>query len=126
MEGHETTILVDATSRGSAPGTVYTLELSLDDAGEASAFVDAHSMHPLNVLRMVRTLGGVPGRILLIGCEPAELGSEAEGKMGLSESVRAGVEVAIERLEVLVVELLGNGEAQSSVSIRNCSITNQV
>jgi hydrogenase maturation protease len=106
MDAHETTILVDATPQGSTPGTVYVMELTPDDAGEASAFLDAHSMHPLNVLRMVRTLGGVPGRILLVGCEPAELGDEWEETMGLSEPVLAAIDIAIQRIETLVSELL--------------------
>lgn len=106
IDGYETTILVDATPQGNAPGTVYLMELSLDDAGEATAAVDAHSMHPLNVLRMVKTLGGVPGQILLVGCEPAPSGSEWEESMGLSEPVTAAIDVAIDRIEILVDQLL--------------------
>jgi hypothetical protein len=31
-------------------------------------------MNPLNVLSLVRSLGGEFGRILLVGCEPSTLG----------------------------------------------------
>ena len=45
-------------------------------------------MNPMNVLRVVKSMGGAPGRILIVGCEPAELGSDEEGKLGLSEPGR--------------------------------------
>ena len=32
-------------------------------------------MNPMNVLRTVQSLGGAQGRILIVGCEPADLGS---------------------------------------------------
>ena len=33
-------------------------------------------MQPLRVLRMVKMMGGRLGRILLVGCEPGDLGGE--------------------------------------------------
>jgi len=62
-------------------------------------------MTPVNVLQMVRSLGGSPGKLYLVGCEPATLESD-EGSMELSESVEAAVPRAIERIESLVMELL--------------------
>jgi len=102
----ETTILIDATPQGGIPGTVYTMELSLDDIDDTNSILDAHSMHPLNVLRLVRAFGGTPGRILLVGCEPEDLGDELEGKMGLTQTVYAAIEVAIHRIEQLTKEIL--------------------
>ncbi len=52
-------------------------------------------MNPMNVLRMVKSMGGAPGRILIVGCEPAEIGSDEEGKLGLSEPVAAAVDEAV-------------------------------
>ncbi len=48
--------------------------------------LEAHAMDPMNVLRMVKSMGGAFGRILIVGCEPAEIGSDEEGKLGLSET----------------------------------------
>ncbi len=124
-EGIETTILVDATPQGSTPGTVYTMELSLEDAGESNLLIDAHSMHPLNVLRMVRTLGGNPGRILLVGCEPEDLGDELEGKMGLSEPVRTAIDIACHRIEELVEELSRDTDDISTMSSGDTSFTQE-
>jgi hydrogenase maturation protease len=113
LEGYDAAILVDAAPRGGEPGMIYIIEPDLSDlnelcAPEASQFpmlVDAHAMNPLNVLSLVRSMGGGSGRILLVGCEPSTLGPE-EGQMGLSEPVAAAVDEAVSAVESLVRELL--------------------
>jgi hydrogenase maturation protease len=101
----DVTILVDACPHGGAPGTLYVIEPDLNvsqDATEAAqTTVDAHSMNPMNVIRMAKSMGGDLKRILLVGCEPLTLGPE-EGAMGLSEPVAAMVEEAANRIESLV------------------------
>lgn len=102
MDGPELTILVDAISRGEAPGTLYTIEpdvKSLESSGEQP--MDAHSMDPLQVLRTVKAMGGRLGRILIVGCEPADLGGE-EGWMGLTPDVSAAIEGAAAMVESLI------------------------
>jgi hydrogenase maturation protease len=106
LDRFDVTILVDACPRGGAPGTLYVIEpdlnVSAQDAAEAGqTTVDAHSMNPMNVIRMARSMGGDLKRILLVGCEPLTLGPE-EGAMGLSEPVAAMVEEAANRIESLV------------------------
>ena len=106
LDRFDVTILVDACPRGGAPGTLYVIEpdlnLSAQDAAEAAqTAVDAHSMNPMNVIRMARSMGGDLKRILLVGCEPLTLGPE-EGAMGLSEPVASMVEEAANRIESLV------------------------
>lgn len=102
VDAPELTILVDAVSRGSEPGTLYTIEPDLDELdGEAPQTVDAHSMDPLAVLRAAKSLGGRLGRILLVGCEPGDLGG-AEGRMGLTPPVRAAIEEAATMVESLI------------------------
>ena len=32
--------------------------------------LDPHSLDPVKVLRLVKTMGGRPGRVLVVGCEP--------------------------------------------------------
>ena len=83
---------------------MYLIEPELTDG--ASAPFEAHSMNPASVLRTVRQMGGARGRILLVGCEPADLGPE-EGKMGLSDPVEAAIGEAIGMIEKLVAEKLG-------------------
>ena len=102
---YDTTILVDASPRGGAPGTVYLIEPDLDDIGkgdDTDSFGgpgDAHGMNPGAVLAMVASLGGAPKRVLVVGCEPA---STEEG-MGLSDVVASAVDEAM-ALIVDVVE----------------------
>lgn len=106
LDRFDVTILVDACPRGGAPGTLYVIEpdlnVSAQEAPEAGqTTVDAHSMNPMNVIRMAESMGGELKRILLVGCEPLTLGPE-EGAMGLSEPVAAMVEEAANRIESLV------------------------
>lgn len=106
MDGYDATILVDTTSQGQSAGTVYLIEPAFDELDKLVGVVgNAHSMTPVNVLQMVRSFGGRPGKLYLVGCEPATLESHA-GSMELSESVAAAVPRAIERIESLVQELL--------------------
>jgi hydrogenase maturation protease len=109
LDGYDVTIFIDATPRGEAPGTLYTIEPDLDEInaepdGEG-ALVETHGMNPLKVLSMVKSMGGEFKRILLVGCEPAPLLSE-DGHMGLSEAVEAAVGEAVEMVESLARKAL--------------------
>jgi hydrogenase maturation protease len=102
LDAPELTILVDAVSRGGKPGTLYTIEPDLESLGDlAGRTADAHSMDPVRVLRTVKALGGKLGRILLVGCEPGDLGDET-GLMGLTQAVRDAVEQAATVVEFLI------------------------
>jgi hydrogenase maturation protease len=106
MDNYDATILVDATPQGSAPGTVYLIEPDLKRLDELpEEAVNAHSMNPVRVLQLVRSLGGKPGFLRVVGCEPAVLESE-EGAIGLSEQVKAAVDPAIAIIESLIREIL--------------------
>jgi hydrogenase maturation protease len=114
LDGSDVTILVDACPRGGEPGSLYVIEPDLNALGALEAKqapVDAHSMNPMNVIRMAESMGGDLKRILLVGCEPATLGPE-EGQMGLSEIVAAAVDAAVALVESLV-ERIRNGELGS-------------
>ncbi len=107
MDEYDAAILVDATQQGGAPGTLYLIE---PDLGELEApegtVVNGHSMNPVRALQLVETLGGEPPPLYLVGCEPAVLKAE-DGRIGLSETVQAIVPEAIEMIDTLVDDLLG-------------------
>ncbi|MEV4247994.1 hydrogenase maturation protease [Streptosporangium canum] len=104
--GYDATILIDAASRDGPPGTLYVLEPS---PGECpGSFVDAHAMTPESVLALAGTLGGATGRVLLVGCEPADLSPGME----LSPQVADAVGRAVE----LVLELVGQQIAMACAS----------
>jgi hydrogenase maturation protease len=109
MEERDCTILVDAVPRGGAPGTLYVIEPDLSMLDEPED-VSAHAMNPLNVFRLVKAMGGSWSRVLLLGCEPGDLGSEEEGRMGLSPAVAAAVDGAIILAESLVRDLAAGKE----------------
>ncbi len=102
LDAPELTILVDVVSRGGAPGTIYTIEPDLEQLGDiGQPMMDSHTMDPLHVLRAVKAMGGQLGRILLVGCEPGDLGGET-GLMGLTAAVMAAVPQAADIVESLV------------------------
>src|SRR3984893_283283 len=69
LDGYDTTILVDACPQGQPAGTLYVIEPDLENlGGPEEGAVEAHSMNPLNVLRLAQSMGGRLKRILLVGC----------------------------------------------------------
>ncbi len=116
LEGYDVTILVDACPRGDAPGTLYVVEPDLDslDSPESQASIETHAMNPMNVLRLAKTMEKKLSRVLLVGCEPQDLGGE-EGAMGLSEPVAAAVERAASLVESVVGKVI-RGESLESGS----------
>jgi hydrogenase maturation protease len=100
LDGYDTLVMVDATGRGSAPGTLHVIEP--EDTG-APAPPDGHRMTPDAVLALLGTLcastgADPPRRTLVVGCEPARLD---EG-IGLSPPVAGAVPRAVR----LIGELL--------------------
>jgi hydrogenase maturation protease len=106
QDGYETTILVDAYPHGQKPGTVSLIEPDLQSAEEpAGDCVQPHAMHPMNVLRMARAMSGRLNRVLVVGCEPADLGGD-DGRMGLSREVEAAIGEAVQSIESVVKRIL--------------------
>lgn len=101
LDGNDGTILIDAHSRGGPPGTLYVIEPDLAEA-ETGADLSPHAMHPAAVLRTVQMMGGRLGWLRVVGCEPAELGSEEEPSMELSPAVQAAVEPAAQMVRDLI------------------------
>jgi hydrogenase maturation protease len=106
MEEYDVTIFVDITSQSQSPGTLYLIEPDLNQLDQLDEkMADAHSMNPVRVLQMLRTVGSSPKKLYLVGCEPAILEVE-DGEIGLSESVEGAVPQAIELIKSLVDDLL--------------------
>jgi len=105
QEGYAAVILLDATPRGQAPGTLYVIEPELDEIEMA---IDAHGMDPVKVLALARTLGAreLP-RTLIVGCEPRTRMSAADEQIlaELSEPVRASLDGAVGIVTDLLTEL---------------------
>nr|WP_223243705.1 hydrogenase maturation protease [Streptomyces sp. CBMA156] len=113
LDGHHTAVLVDATCRGGAPGTVYLIEPAAERPPEVPV-LDGHRMGPDAVLALLATLaagtgGEPPARVLVVGCEPASL----EEGIGLSEPVAAAVEEAV-RVVLRVVDEAAQPEKETT------------
>ena len=105
MDDYEAVVLVDATQQGQPPGTLYLIEPDLSQLDHLNGeVVNAHSMNPVRVLHMVQSMGGQPGRLYLVGCEPAVLETE-NGTIGLSEIVQIAVPPAIQMIRSLIVKI---------------------
>jgi hydrogenase maturation protease len=104
LHGYDAAVLVDATPRGGAPGTLYVIEPEPD--GEPGT-VDAHGMDPVQVLALARSLEPELPRVLVVGCEPAVrmTGEEEDVVAELSEPVRAAAGEAVGLVRSLVGEL---------------------
>ena len=102
MEEWQLVLLIDALPRGGEPGTLYVLEPQLPEDNAVSPGLDAHTMDPVSVLRLVSALGGRVGRMLVIGCEPASFEFDAGGNMGLSATVSAAADEAVRMVEDII------------------------
>jgi hydrogenase maturation protease len=110
MRGYDALVLIDISRQGGEPGTLYVMEADEDQiaAGiEDGQALNPHGMDPETVLRFVKTLGAWPGKVLVIACEPLEVGDMG---IGLSEPVAAAVEGAV-KLVLETVESLRADEA---------------
>lgn len=99
VAGYERAFLIDAVPRGGQPGTLYVLE---PDVAPQKTIPDAHGMDLQNVLAFVRTIGGEPPPITVVGCEPSAAGEQ----IGLSDAVSAAVTPAVELVRRLVGKAL--------------------
>jgi hydrogenase maturation protease len=107
LEDIDLAILVDAAPRGGPPGTLYVIEPDLTEHNHLAAdqpLLDPHSLDPVKVLRMVKTMGSGPRRVVVVGCEPETVGSDLDWDVtpGLSEPVRQALDQAVELVESLI------------------------
>jgi hydrogenase maturation protease len=106
-DGWDTVVLLDATPRGQAPGTLYVIEADPDDGGDGG--FEAHGMDPVQVLALARQLGSVDAlpRILVVGCEPQTrmTGDEEDVVAELSAPVREALQEAVALVGSLLAEL---------------------
>jgi hydrogenase maturation protease len=88
-----------------------TTEEEVDAGIEDGQALNPHGMDPQTVLRFVKTLGGWPGRVLIVACEPAVV---EEMGMTLSAGVQAAVTGAVD-LVLETIEDLRHDAAYAAV-----------
>ena len=62
-------VVVDAVDRGAAPGTLFVLD---PEVAEAEHVADVHLANPERVLSMALTMGVLPERVAIVGCQPQD------------------------------------------------------
>jgi hydrogenase maturation protease len=97
LEGYDALVLLDAVPMGEVPGTLAVIEPQLVQGPSTGSDpdshpVDAHTMSPDVVLATLARLGGSVGRVVIVGCQPADL---REG-MGLTPAVQDAVDAAVD------------------------------
>jgi hydrogenase maturation protease len=105
LNGYDTAILIDATPQGEPPGTLFVIEPEIDAGPKEAAvkegetpLIDMHGLTPTEVLTLLHSLGGKVERMLVVGCEPAEITE----RIGLSNTVEAVVDEAVRLVQELV------------------------
>ena len=112
QDDYDVAILVDAMPHGGEPGTLCVIEPDLDThATDSRIGVEAHGLDPVRVLRLARSIGRMPRRIVVVGCQPstiAERDGLADGLMALSPPVAAAVDETISVVEALVRDVISH------------------
>jgi hydrogenase maturation protease len=102
MRGYyDALVLVDVSRQGGEPGTLYVIEPDPEEIKPISngEVVSPHGMDPKTVLRFVKTVGGWPGKVVVVACEPAEV-----DEMGLE--LTPEVSAAVARAAALVLDTI--------------------
>ncbi len=105
MRGYDALILVDVSRQGGPAGTLYVMEADpadVDGQIEDGQMLDPHGMDPQTVLRFVKYVGGWPGRVFVVACEPEVV--EDVG-LGLSDAVSAALGQAADVVLETIAEL---------------------
>jgi hydrogenase maturation protease len=108
MRGYDALVILDVSRQGGEPGTLYVMEVpeeSVDARIDDGESINPHGMDPETVLRFVRSIGGWPGKVVVIACEPAVV---EEMGFGLSADVGSAVDRAVDLVLETVVELRAN------------------
>lgn len=105
QDRYDAVILIDASPRGLAPGTISLIEPVLGEMG-AAQLIEPHGMDPVRVLRLAISLGAELPVVRLVACEPERVEDGGDGELpdGLSHPVRAAIEPAVEVVESLIAE----------------------
>jgi hydrogenase maturation protease len=96
MRGCDGLVLIDCCDRGAAPGTVFVLEPTVSPGEHVP---DVHLANPDRVLSMAKTMGFLPDRVRIIGCQPEDV---EEMCQGLSPVVQRALPFAVKQIEEIV------------------------
>ena len=101
-------LLIDSVARGGEPGDLSVIEPDLRAVTAAGpATLDGHDTSVEAVLRYGLLCGPLPSQVLVLACQPNDVGPDSQGEAELSPEVQVAVERAAEMVPGLVAELNG-------------------
>jgi hydrogenase maturation protease len=92
--GRPWVIAIDAVVAGGPPGQVHRLEVGRGELAGPLARGSSHGLSLVDAVALARTLDRMPGRLVVYGIEPADVGLG----VGLTPDVAAAVEDVAERI----------------------------
>jgi len=98
-------VILDAVGLGAPPGTVHVLGESEIEQLRARRGTTAHEGNALEILAMTCLLGQVPGHVLIVGIEPAQVRTG----VGLSPAVESVLPLALAEARRILADI-GRGE----------------
>jgi hydrogenase maturation protease len=116
QSGYDALVVIDAVDRGRPPGHVMLILLDVPHAdemewGERYDFLaDIHLATPTRALIMSKSLGVLPDKLLMIGCQPVD--AETPG-IPMSPEVTAAIDVAVKEVIRHIDELLAEAQKES-------------
>jgi hydrogenase maturation protease len=113
LEPWELVILIDAMPRNNPPGTLVLFEPELPkNPDDANLCLDGHSLDPVRSLLLARSLGPIPPRVLVLGCEPADITPDNDT---LTAEVQAAMPRALDMIRELIEQHINNDSEESHV-----------
>ena len=109
LAGYDALLILDAVERGAAPGTLFLLEPERVEPATWSTearrdfFADTHYAEPSHALALAEGIGALPPRVLIVGCQIAEVDDLLRG---LTPAVARAVEQATRRMPRIIGEWL--------------------
>jgi hydrogenase maturation protease len=123
LNGCDLFVLVDAAAHGEPPGTVTVLEVEVPDPARLDGpVIDAHSLTPDGIFALLASLGGRPGRSLVVACEPADVSAG----MGLSEPVQQALPHAVQTVRDILAGAAADAPGEPEAGQQHMAEQNMV
>jgi hydrogenase maturation protease len=110
QEHYDAMVIIDAVDRGRPPGHVMLIELEIPHADEMEwserydFLADVHLATPTRALIMSKSLGVLPDKLLMVGCQPVDAETPY---LPMSPEVTAACDVAVREILRHLTELTG-------------------
>ncbi len=108
LDPYDVVIIVDSLSQGEQPGALRVFDSRRDlriQSLPPGFRPEWHSIDPATALTMAHSLGGHPGRVILVGCEPSRSAGPAVLQIGMTKPVQAAVNDAVQLILALATQL---------------------